>query len=159
MSALLNKHGIKAAAVHGKERSALKEYQRGDIQFLCACDLLNEGWDAPQTSVIVMARPTMSKVLYTQQLGRGTRNHPGKEALYVIDVVDSYSSALQPWSVHNLFNFGMYQPFGDLVKSVEGTLNHELIVLDGLWETERRLEPINIFNFESTKISAWIVIQ
>ena len=37
-----------------------------------------------------MARPTMSKVLYTQQIGRGTRKYKGKEALYVIDVVDSY---------------------------------------------------------------------
>lgn len=148
MSILLNKHGIKAAAVHGTDRCGLEEYKQGNIQFLCACDLLNEGWDAPQTSVIVMARPTMSKVLYTQQLGRGTRNHTDKEALYVIDVVDSYSAALQPWSVHSLFNFGLYQPFTDLVKNVEGTPNHELIVLDSLWETERRLEPINIFNFE-----------
>lgn len=148
MSALLNQHGIKSAAVHGTDRKGLDEYKQGKIQFLCACDLLNEGWDAPQTSVIVMARPTMSKVLYTQQLGRGTRNHPSKEALYVIDVVDSYSSALQPWSVHSLFNFGMYQPFGDLVRNVEGTPNRELIILDGLWEQERRIEPINIFNFE-----------
>ncbi|MCI2284209.1 DEAD/DEAH box helicase family protein [Colwellia sp. MSW7] len=108
MSALLNQHGVKSASVHGTNRKGLDEYKQGAIQFLCACDLINEGWDAPQTSVIVMARPTMSKVLYTQQLGRGTRNHPDKEALYVIDVVDSYSSALQPWSVHSLFNFGMY---------------------------------------------------
>lgn len=148
MSAMLNKRGIKAAAVHGTDRTALKYYKDGTIQFLCACDLLNEGWDAPQTSVIVMARPTMSKVLYTQQLGRGTRNHPDKEALYVIDVVDSYSALLQPWSIHSLFNFGMYQPFGDLVNNVEGTPNQELIILDGLWEVERRLEPVNIFNFE-----------
>lgn len=148
MSVLLTAQGIKAAAVYGKSREALKDYQDGSIQFLCACDLLNEGWDAPQTAVVVMARPTMSKVLYTQQLGRGTRNHPNKEALYVIDVVDSYSAALQPWSVHSLFNFGMYQPFGDLVNNVKGTLNQELIILEGLWETERRLEPINIFNFE-----------
>ena len=148
MSALLIKGGIKAAAVHGTDRKGLIEYKEGNIQFLCACDLLNEGWDAPQTSIIVMARPTMSKVLYTQQLGRGTRNHPDKEALYVIDVVDSYSSVLQPWSLHGLFNFGMYQPFGNLVNSVEGTPNTELVILDSLWETERRLEPVNIFNFE-----------
>ena len=34
-------------------------------------DLLNEGWDSPNTEVLFMARPTMSKTLYTQQLGRG----------------------------------------------------------------------------------------
>ncbi|MBU2871114.1 DEAD/DEAH box helicase [Colwellia sp. E2M01] len=147
MAALLKQHGIKAASVHGTDRQGLGEYKQGNIQFLCACDLLNEGWDAPQTSIIVMARPTMSKVLYTQQLGRGTRSHPDKEALYVIDVVDSYSSALQPWSVHSLFNFGLYKPFADLVDNV-ATPTSELTILDGLWEEERRLEPINIFNFE-----------
>ena len=61
MSALLIKGGIKAAAVHGTDRKGLIEYKEGNIQFLCACDLLNEGWDAPQTSIIVMARPTMSR--------------------------------------------------------------------------------------------------
>lgn len=68
----------------------IQTYQAGRIQFLATCSLLNEGWDSPRTSVIVMARPTMSKVLYTQQLGRGTRTWPGKESLYVIDVVDNY---------------------------------------------------------------------
>ena len=47
---------------------------------LCACDLLNEGWDCPATEVLFMARPTMSKVLYTQQLGRGMRLSPARRA-------------------------------------------------------------------------------
>ncbi|WP_157937395.1 DEAD/DEAH box helicase family protein [Shewanella sp. 10N.286.52.C2] len=148
MAKLLNQSGIKAASVSGKERTGLDLYHRGEVQMLCACDLINEGWDSPQTSILVMARPTMSKVLYTQQLGRGTRNYPGKEALYVIDVVDSYGAAITPWSLHGLFNLSHYQPFGDLVKDVQGTSQNELIILDGLWESERRIEPINIFNFE-----------
>ena len=77
-------------------RSPFDEYKAGRVQFLCACDLLTEGWDSPQTSVLVMARPTMSKVLYVQQLGRGTRSHPGKEALYVLDVVDRHGPLNAP---------------------------------------------------------------
>lgn len=148
MAKLLNDHGISAAAVSGSDRAGLQQYQNGDIRFLCACDLINEGWDAPQTSILVMARPTMSKVLYTQQLGRGTRRYAGKEALYVIDVVDCYGAALQPWSLHGLFNLNYYQAFGDVVKSKVETPNTELLSLDLLWEQERRIEPINIFNFE-----------
>ena len=45
---------------------------------LCACDLLNEGWDCPDVEVLLMARPTLSKVIYLQQLGRGTRKAPGQ---------------------------------------------------------------------------------
>ena len=46
------------------------------LRVLCACDVLNEGWDAPETEVLLMARPTLSKVIYQQQLGRGMRKHP-----------------------------------------------------------------------------------
>ena len=148
MAALLNKHDLSAASVHGGDRKGVDEYQAGNIRFLCACELLSEGWDAPQTEIVVMARPTMSKVLYTQQLGRGTRKYNGKEALYVIDVVDSYGAAIQPWSLHNLFNINTYMPFANVIEPEHALATDELIQLDGLWEGERRLEPINIFNFE-----------
>ena len=147
MSRLLNKAGITAVAVDGSSREGIEQYQNGEVQFICACDLLNEGWDAPQTSVVVMARPTMSKVLYTQQLGRGTRLSKGKEALYVIDVVDSYGPALSPWSLHSVMGLSNYQPFADVIKPKQSSEN-EIIVLDGLYEGIRTLEPINIFNFE-----------
>jgi superfamily II DNA or RNA helicase/phage repressor protein C with HTH and peptisase S24 domain len=148
MAKLFNKHGISAQAVHGSDRKGLDKYQKGDIRFLCACDLLNEGWDAPQTEILVMARPTMSKVLYTQQLGRGTRNYKDKEALIVIDVVDSYGAGLQPMSVHGLFNFTTYKPFENLIKKEVLTPESEAIELDRLYEGERRIEKINIFTFE-----------
>lgn len=148
MAKLLNQNGISAASVHGTDRSGILEYENGDVRFLCACELLNEGWDAPQTEIVVMARPTMSKVLYTQQLGRGTRNHPGKEALYVIDVVDSYGAVLHPYSVHSLLQVPNYMPFGDVIYPDLGIAINELTILDGLYEHERRMEPINIFNFE-----------
>lgn len=148
MSKLLNENGISAASVHGTDRHGLKEYENKNIRFLCACELLNEGWDAPQTEIVVMARPTMSKVLYTQQLGRGTRRHPGKEALYVVDVVDSYGAALHPFSSHSLLQIPNYLPFGNLVNPEQGSHVQETTVLEGLFEREHRIEPINIFNFE-----------
>ncbi|MDF1884112.1 DEAD/DEAH box helicase [Sulfurimonas sp. SAG-AH-194-C21] len=102
-------HNISCKAVSGKDNKSIEyieQYQNGEIQFLTTCSLLNEGWDSPRTSIIVMARPTMSKVLYTQQIGRGTRKYKNKEALYVIDVVDSYggmgSFKNSPWSIHAL---------------------------------------------------------
>lgn len=95
-----------------------------------------------------MARPTMSKVLYTQQLGRGTRHHKNKERLYVIDVVDSYGALLQPWSVHSLLGVSDYQPFADVLNPKATKLNYELEVLSGLFEHEMRLIPLNLFTME-----------
>ena len=75
---LLRDNGVKAEAVSGRDRvevweKILKDYETGSTNVLCACDLLNEGWDSPHTTVLFMARPTMSKTIYLQQLGRGLR--------------------------------------------------------------------------------------
>ncbi len=107
--------GIPAAAVSGSMKpSERKEFQdrfvNREIQVLCACDLLNEGWDCPETEVLFMARPTMSKVLYTQQLGRGMRLYEGKESLMVFDFVDNASQYNMPQSLHRLFRLKDYRP-------------------------------------------------
>lgn len=147
--------GISCKAVSGKDSKSaehIKQYQNGEIQFLTTCSLLNEGWDSPRTSIIVMARPTMSKVLYTQQLGRGTRKYKSKEALYVIDVVDNYggmgSFKNSPWSIHALLGIGDYMPWSNILDPNDRNFTREEIVLAGLYEEERNLEKINIFTFE-----------
>lgn len=112
---LFREQGIKSAAVSGSmKQSERREFQEKfvnrDIQVLCACDLLNEGWDCPEIEVLFMARPTMSKVLYTQQLGRGMRLYEGKESLMVFDFVDNASQYNAPYSLHRLFRLKDYQP-------------------------------------------------
>ena len=91
-------------------REVLARFEKGETKVLCACDLLNEGWDCPATEVLFMARPTMSKVLYTQQLGRGMRLSPGKESLMVFDFVDNASQYNMPYSMHRLFRLKEYKP-------------------------------------------------
>ena len=112
---LFREKGIKAAAVSGSmKKSERMEFQEKfvnrEIQVLCACDLLNEGWDCPEIEVLFMARPTMSKVLYTQQLGRGMRLYEGKESLMVFDFLDNASQYNAPYSLHRLFRLKDYQP-------------------------------------------------
>ena len=88
--------GIKADYVIGEEskmmaprKAIISSYLAGDIQVLVNCMVLTEGFDAPNTSALVMARPTKSSLLYTQMLGRGTRIAPGKDNLVVIDLADT----------------------------------------------------------------------
>ena len=112
---LFREAGVRAASVSGGMKQAeRKEFQdkfvSREIQVLCACDLLNEGWDCPETEVLFMARPTMSRVLYTQQLGRGMRLYPGKESLMVFDFVDNASQYNMPQSLHRLFKLKEYRP-------------------------------------------------
>ena len=62
-----------------------------------------------------MARPTMSKVLYTQQLGRGMRNCEGKDHLMVFDFVDNASQYNAPYSMHRLFKLKDYHVGGTVL--------------------------------------------
>ncbi|MCR5088039.1 MAG: DEAD/DEAH box helicase [Oscillospiraceae bacterium] len=113
ISELFRDAGVTSSAVSGsmktsKRRELLSSFENGDTKVLCACDLLNEGWDCPQTEVLFMARPTMSKVLYTQQLGRGMRPAVGKDYLMVFDFVDNASQYNTPYSLHRLFRLSEY---------------------------------------------------
>jgi superfamily II DNA or RNA helicase len=64
---------------------AIEDYSRGDVQFLVNCALFTEGFDAPATACVAVARPTQSRALYAQMVGRGTRLSPGKTDCLVLD--------------------------------------------------------------------------
>lgn len=143
---MLNDAGIKAKAVYGsnKENDVIFEsYKNKEIQFLLSCQVISEGWDCPQTEIVVMARPTLSKVLYLQQIGRGVRNYPGKECLFVIDVVDNYAGKLTPWSFNSLFKIANYSDFAGVINN-----NFDYLNILGLSETEISMQEIDVFTFE-----------
>ena len=71
-----------AAAIDGKteqfeRQSIMERFRKGEIQWLTNCMVATEGFDAPSVSVVVCARPTKSRALYAQMVGRGTRVLPG----------------------------------------------------------------------------------
>ncbi|HZJ88399.1 MAG TPA: DEAD/DEAH box helicase, partial [Sphaerochaeta sp.] len=148
MERILTDRGFVAKAVSGKTRGMeeiVEEFRYGELQFLCSCSLLNEGWDVPEVEVLVMARPTISKLLYQQQLGRGLRRSKNKRELFVIDVVDQYGALARPWSVNALFAQPLYVPFGDILRTYQ--VGDKVEVL-GLAEEVRALIPIDITTFE-----------
>lgn len=63
----------------------LQAFQNGDIPCLVNVDVLKEGVDLPNIQTIIMCRPTLSSLLYTQQVGRGLRLYPGKKYLNLIE--------------------------------------------------------------------------
>lgn len=122
---MLRERGVRAEAVSGSTKTpirkqVLKDYADKKIQVLCACDLLNEGWDSPITEVLFMARPTMSKTIYMQQLGRGMRTHEGKDFLMVFDFVDNANMFNCPYSLHRLLQISEYAPGGLVLGTKHG---------------------------------------
>ncbi len=85
---ILNGKGFRAAEVNGESADraeVLEAFGRGDYDVLCNSMLLTEGWDCPSVDCIVVLRPTKIRSLYSQMVGRGTRLHPGKDHLLLLD--------------------------------------------------------------------------
>jgi superfamily II DNA or RNA helicase len=68
-------------------RAVLARFQSGQTQVVVNCMVLTEGFDCPEADCVVIARPTQSRPLYQQCVGRGLRTAPGKQDCLVIDVV------------------------------------------------------------------------
>lgn len=85
---LLKERGLDALEVNGnsKDRAVvLEQFDSVKKGILCNSMLLTEGWDCPSVDCIVVLRPTKIRSLYTQMVGRGTRLHPGKDHLLILD--------------------------------------------------------------------------
>lgn len=115
--------GVAAATVSGAtslaERSeAIARFRSGAIRVLTNCMVLTEGFDAPELSCVVMARPTKSALLYRQMIGRGTRVAPLKTDCLILDLIDNTSKhSLQ--TMGTLLGLGMRHQFngGDVLTS------------------------------------------
>lgn len=90
--------GVRVASVHTESNltrsEALEQLGKGQLEVLFSVDLFNEGVDLPQIDTVMMLRPTESKILFLQQLGRGLRLNDGKERLVVLDFVGNHHSFL-----------------------------------------------------------------
>ncbi|WP_166083123.1 DEAD/DEAH box helicase [Erysipelothrix anatis] len=85
---ILNDKGFRAAEVNGMSEDReeiLKDFENDKYNVLCNSMLLTEGWDCPSVDTVVVLRPTKVRSLYSQMIGRGTRLHPGKDHLLVLD--------------------------------------------------------------------------
>jgi superfamily II DNA or RNA helicase len=60
-----------------ERRRVLADFASGKVQVVCNCGVLTEGFDDPGVEVVIMGRPTKSRSLYSQMVGRSTRPLPG----------------------------------------------------------------------------------
>lgn len=91
---VLRKNGIKAQyvtgeTVHHERRAILDDFRSGEIEVLCNVLVFTEGTDIPNIDSLVLARPTKSRNLLIQMIGRGLRLHQEKDVCDVIDMVDA----------------------------------------------------------------------
>ena len=98
MAQVFNERGITAAAIHSAspDRDALVQaFRDNKFQVAFTVDLFNEGIDFPNVQVLLFLRPTESKTVFLQQLGRGLRLCIGKDRVRILDFIGNYKRANQ----------------------------------------------------------------
>lgn len=102
------KQGVKAVSVHSeseiRRNDALSQLEAGTIEVVFSVDLFNEGVDLPSIDTVLMLRPTESKIIFLQQLGRGLRRCEGKDKLIIVDFIGNHQSFFN--KPEALFNIG-----------------------------------------------------
>lgn len=98
VSESFNKAGTPAAVYVSETSHVLRskvrqQFKFGEIKVLCTVDVLNEGVDLPFAECLLFLRPTESKRIFLQQLGRGLRHYVGKEKCIVIDFIGNFQNA------------------------------------------------------------------
>lgn len=82
---------LDGAATPNMRRKMLEDFRAGHLRVLVNCNILGMGFDLPELEAVILARPTMSWALHTQQVGRVMRPAPGKEQAVVLDHVGNHS--------------------------------------------------------------------
>ncbi|WP_436232792.1 DEAD/DEAH box helicase [Actinacidiphila alni] len=99
LAAMLNDQGVPSAAVDSTtstqdRRNRIENFRNGGIRVLTNYGVLTQGFDAPATRAVVVARPVYSTNVYQQMIGRGLRGplNGGKESCLILNVSDNIAN-------------------------------------------------------------------
>ncbi len=83
---------ITASTPLAERMRLLAKHEAGELEALISVGVLAEGWDNPHCNIVVHLRPTLSKVLWGQTVGRGLRAAKDKSECVVIDVSSNWTT-------------------------------------------------------------------
>lgn len=87
-------NGINAQYVTGTTKSqqrdcTIQDFKNGKVEVLLNCGIFTEGTDIPNIDCILLCRPTRSRSLLIQMIGRGLRKHHSKDYCHIVDFIGS----------------------------------------------------------------------
>ncbi|KAJ5183124.1 ATP-dependent helicase IRC3 [Penicillium capsulatum] len=99
LTATFREHGVDAryitSTTHKKTRAEqLEAFRNQEFPVLLNCGLFTEGTDIPNIDCVLLARPTRSRNLLIQMIGRGLRLFPGKKDCHIIDMVATLATGV-----------------------------------------------------------------
>jgi len=99
MTAMFRQHAVDARFITGETQAKiraerLQAFKAGEFPVLLNVGIFTEGTDIPNVDCVVLARPTKSRNLLVQMIGRGLRKHSDKKDCHVIDLVASLKTGI-----------------------------------------------------------------
>lgn len=107
---------ITGVTISSKENAEkIERYRNGDLKVLINVNILTEGVDLPQTKTVFLARPTVSKVLMTQMVGRALRGTKagGTAKAYIVSFIDQWNEKIAWCNPNSIFIDGKDNNFSD----------------------------------------------
>lgn len=99
LAAKLSDKGIRSVAIDSatptsQRRKHIAEFRNKKIRVITNYGVLSQGFDAPATRAVVIARPVYSANVYQQMIGRGLRGvrNGGKESCLILDMRDNITN-------------------------------------------------------------------
>lgn len=143
MKEFLNQNGIRSEAItsstkYGSRHRYVEMFRKREIQVLCNYNVLTTGFDSPMVDTVIIARPTGSRLMYEQMVGRGLRGPKfgGTKECDIITVLD------------NILNYSrkrIKQGYEVFAEDVKGITSEERANLDkikeGYEDAAESLEP------------------
>lgn len=135
--------GISSEHIDGKmnkisRESIINSFRMGDTSVICNCQLLTEGFDEPSIDGIILARPTLSRSLFVQMIGRGLRIFKGKKNCKIIDIVDNHKRVIGFNSLLDNQNLSEIESFSK-AKDIRNHISKETLKI-----TEFSIERVNL---------------
>lgn len=100
MAEYFNAHGVSAIAITSEQgdetipsKDLIRAFKSDEYSVAFTVDMFNEGIDVANVRALLFLRPTESKTVFTQQLGRGLRMSINKDELIVLDFIGNYKRA------------------------------------------------------------------
>lgn len=156
LSTLFNKSGVKADYIISSVRDTItgitisnkendrkiEQYKNGELRVLINVNILTEGTDLPQTHTVFLARPTTSKILMTQMVGRALRGVKagGTKEAYIVSFIDDWKDKIA-WESPKSLIASKWTPIDD---DIECRKNQMRLVAISLIEEFARMADENV---------------
>jgi len=150
---VFNDAGFKSEGITYKTKSKdrkriINNFRIGKIQMIFTRDIFNEGINFPEVKGLLFLRPTVSKTIFLQQLGRGLRKSRGKKEVIVLDFIGNYVNAwkIRKW-LGEIIDKGGKRKIKPIYDYIVPTVNFDMDVIK-IFETqeERNITKEKLIN-------------